>query len=228
MNTPNKPQRLFHLGLITALACSLAAFEWTVVEWGQPAGWEFQAVDLLEEELVPTHVLAKPRPPVQNRILVPVIHPDPSPSVSDPAPRKDPLLGKIQEIDFDSFWEEEPDPIETVFIAEHMPHFEDCSNLLDRASERTCTESRLIGLIQSCAKFPPLLKEARIGGVVFVQFNVDEFGRVTDSTVLKGSHPQLDQAALDALSCIPPMVPGSQQGQPVRVTYTIPVRFTIR
>lgn len=226
MIQPKTPPRFFQLGLISALACSLAAFEWTVVEWGNPAGWNFQAMDLLQEELVPTHAVAKPTPPVQIPLLAPIVHPDPT--HPDPVPSKDPLLGKIQVIDFDSFWEEEPDLIETVLIAEHMPHFESCSNILDRSSEKACTESQLIGLIQTCAKFPPVLRESKIGGVVFVQFNVDEFGAITDPKILKGSHPQLNQAALDALSCIPNMVPGSQQGRPVRVTYTIPVRFTIR
>ena len=62
----------------------------------------------------------------------------------------------------------------------------------------------------------------------FASNRVNEFGEVTDESVLKSAHPDLDESALAALECIPQMVPGSQQGKPVRVTYTIPVRFTIR
>ena len=75
---------------------------------------------------------------------------------------------------------------------------------------------------------PPSLREAGIGGVVYLQFNINEFGTIQDETVLKSAHPKLDKAALEALQCIPRMEPRTQQGRPVRVTYTIPVRFTIR
>ncbi|MDE0979524.1 MAG: hypothetical protein OSA78_05980 [Flavobacteriales bacterium] len=37
----SKIPRLFPLGLIAALSITLAAFEWTALEWGQPAGWSF-------------------------------------------------------------------------------------------------------------------------------------------------------------------------------------------
>ena len=39
------------------------------------------------------------------------------------------------------------------------------------------------------------LREAGIGGVVYLQFNVNEFGTIQDETVLKSAHPKLDKAA---------------------------------
>lgn len=86
----------------------------------------------------------------------------------------------------------------------------------------------MIRLIQSCAVFPRRLVDAGFGGVVFIQFNVNEFGDVSSPVILKSVHPDLDQSALQALKCLPEMIAGIQQGKPVRVTYTIPVRFTIR
>ena len=64
--------------------------------------------------------------------------------------------------------------------------------------------------------------------MVYLKFNVNEFGTILDEIALKSAHPKLDKAALEALQCIPRMEPRTQQGRPVRVTYTIPVRFTIR
>jgi TonB family protein len=43
---------------------------------------------------------------------------------------------------------------------------------------------------------PPSLREAGIGGVVYLQFNINEFGTIQDETVLKSAHPKLDKAAL--------------------------------
>ncbi|MFZ9054805.1 MAG: energy transducer TonB [Flavobacteriales bacterium] len=224
-------RRRFELGLLASLAFILAAFEWTVVETGTTAFHADYGGLLLEPELVPAHTVSKPAPPQRPLNIVPIITPDPPKPDPNPVniPAKDPLLGKLHTFNFDEFGSGDGDEeIETVLVAEHMPHFRECTNVLDRDAERSCTEQSLISLIQSCAKFPPMLRESGIGGVVFVQFNVDEFGKIRDAQVLKEAHPKLNRAALQALDCIPQMEPGTQQGRPVRVTYTIPVRFTIR
>ncbi len=224
-------RRNFELGLIASMALVLAAFEWTAVEYGTSNSWEYNPYQSLEAELVPVHLPSRPAPPARPLNIAPQIHPDPTPPEPQPEPISDadPLLGKLQSFDFGDFGDGEAwVDIETVMIAEHMPHFDVCTNVIDRAAERTCTEQQLISLIQSCAKFPPMLRESGIGGVVFLQFNVNEFGHIQDAKILKDAHPKLNQAALDALDCIPPLVPGTQQGKPVRVTYTMPVRFTVR
>ena len=55
MNEPKTP-RLFPLGLIAALSITLASFEWTAMEWSEPAGWSYQATSLLESEMAPVSV----------------------------------------------------------------------------------------------------------------------------------------------------------------------------
>jgi len=224
-------RRRFELGLLASLAFILAAFEWTEVETGKTAFYADYSGLMLEPELVPAHIISKPAPPQRPLNIDPIITPEsPKPDPSPVSfPEKDPLLGKLHAFDIDEFGSGDgEEEIETVLVAEHMPHFRDCTDVLDRDAERNCTEQSMISMIQSCAKFPPMLREAGIGGVVFVQFNVDEFGGIRDAQVLKEAHPKLNRAALQALDCIPQMEPGTQQGRPVRVTYTIPVRFTVR
>lgn len=227
---PSKaPKGLFQLGLIVSFSLVLVAFEWTQTEWDEPAGWAYSNNNLLEAEMVPVQLPAKPTPPVRAIGIAPEINPEPLPK---PAPQPitdphfDPLEGQLFELGFvDEGGEEE---IETLLIAEHMPHFNGCENVLDRSLERACTEAEMIAIIQRCAQFPKNLRSRAISGVVYLQFNIDEYGEVSRQKVLKGAHPSFNQSALSALDCIPKMIPGTQQGQPVRVTYTIPVRFTIR
>tara|TARA_B110000285_G_C15123045_1_gene618434 strand:- start:997 stop:1695 length:699 start_codon:yes stop_codon:yes gene_type:complete len=232
MNEPKTP-RLFPLGLIAALAITLASFEWTVMEWGEPAGWSYQSQSLLDVEIAPVSVPSKPVPPPR-----PFVHPfivdepiEPTISLPAPNPDLDPLLGRLHDFsDYGDHNGNETDDwdIETVMIAEHMPRFNSCTNVLDSQQERMCTESEMIRIIQSCAKFPRRLVDAGAGGVVFIQFNVNEYGDIEEASILKSAHPALDKSALDALDCVPQMIAGTQQGKPVRVTYTIPVRFTVR
>lgn len=223
------PPRAHHLGLVAALSLALAALEWTSFDWNHATALSYHGAHFLEMELPPASVPKKPVPPNRRTLIAPIIVPDPPKPEPSPFRNPDPLKGKIQPIDYTDEWGEGGvDAIETVFIAEHMPRFESCTNVIDQNAERMCTESQIIRILQGCAKFPPQLINAGIGGVVYLQFIVDERGHAGEPTILKSAHPALDRAALHALDCIPPLIPGTQQGKAVRVLYTIPIRFTIR
>lgn len=75
-------------------------------------------------------------------------------------------------------------------------------------------------------QYPEIAREAGIEGRVFVQFIVDENGKVVEPTVTRGVHEALDQAALAAvreLEC----KPGEQRGEPVKVKMALPVTFQL-
>lgn len=178
-------------------------------------------------EIVPILVTTKPVPPPRPFINPRVVTQLMEPAIPMPELNPSIVLGELNDFSFygDGDGVEE---IETVLFAEYMPRFASYTNILNQDLERFCTESEMIRLIQSCAVFPRRLVDAGFGGVVFIQFNVNEFGDVSSPAILKSVHPDLDQSALQALKCLPEMIAGIQQGKPVRVTYTIPVRFTIR
>jgi protein TonB len=62
---------------------------------------------------------------------------------------------------------------------------------------------------------------------VFVQFVVDEQGRVQNPQVTRGVHKLLDQAALEAVRQMT-FRPGKQRGKPVKVQMSLPVTFRLR
>ena len=65
----------------------------------------------------------------------------------------------------------------------------------------------------------------KIQGKVFVQFIVDKDGSVTNAKVVRGVNPDLDLEALRVVQSIPNFKPGKIKGEPVRVSYTIPINF---
>ncbi len=99
---PSKaPKGLFQLGLIVSFSLVLVAFEWTVTEWNEPAGWTYSNSNLLEAELVPVHLPAKPKPPIRAIGIAPEINPEPLPKPAPhpiPDPNFDPLEGQLFEI----------------------------------------------------------------------------------------------------------------------------------
>ena len=63
-------------------------------------------------------------------------------------------------------------------------------------------------------------------GVVAVQFVVNKNGSLSNFKVLNSKSPELAQEALRVCKMLPKFNPGrDEQGNPVNVKYTVPVRF---
>ncbi len=76
--------------------------------------------------------------------------------------------------------------------------------------------------------YPAAAAEEGASGKVQVQFVVSKTGKVTNVTVVRGKHPALDKEAIRVVSAMPNWTPGRQNGQPVNVTYILPVNFTLK
>ncbi|MBO5053679.1 MAG: energy transducer TonB [Muribaculaceae bacterium] len=76
--------------------------------------------------------------------------------------------------------------------------------------------------------YPAAASEEGISGKVTVQFIVEKDGRVSHVHVVRGKHPALDAEALRVVKKMPKWTPGRNNGQPVRVTYNLPVTFRLQ
>lgn len=81
--------------------------------------------------------------------------------------------------------------------------------------------------IQSNIKYPKEAQEQGIFGKVFVQFNIDEKGKLIDIKIVRGVDPLLDNEVIKALKSSPDWTPGKQRGRPVTVSFTMPVYFML-
>ena len=63
------------------------------------------------------------------------------------------------------------------------------------------------------------------GSTVVVQFTIDEKGEVNDAKIKKSVQPQIDKAAIKIINEMPNWNPAKQDGNPVKVTRTIPLKF---
>ena len=89
-------------------------------------------------------------------------------------------------------------------------------------------EPELIGGLeglQARVVYPENARRQGIEGTAYVQFVVDERGRVVTPRVVRG-HPELGQAAVKALAASR-FRPGRHEGRAVKVRYTLPVRFVL-
>ena len=76
-------------------------------------------------------------------------------------------------------------------------------------------------------KYPAEAIEKEIQGRVILQIIVEKDGTMTNAVVAKGVHPLLDNEALRVINQSPKWEPGKQNGEAVRVKYTLPVLFKL-
>lgn len=119
------------------------------------------------------------------------------------------------EIEFIEAVEEEVVEEEIFTIVEDMPSFPG-------------GEAKLFEYLGKNIKYPQIAKEAGISGIVYVNFVVDTKGDITDVKVLRGIGGGCDEEALRVVKNMPKWSPGKQRGKPVKVSYNLPIRFSLK
>ena len=76
-------------------------------------------------------------------------------------------------------------------------------------------------------RFPAEAQDAGKSGRVVVSFVIEKDGHLSDITVSTGAGYGMDEEALRVLKLAKPWKPGFQNGNPVRVRYTIPMNFQL-
>lgn len=85
----------------------------------------------------------------------------------------------------------------------------------------------LMKWLQDNMKYPKEAQDAKQQGRVIVSFVVEKDGSITNVRVVKSVTPALDEEAIRVVKAMPKWNPGMQNGEPVRVNYTVPISFLL-
>lgn len=107
---------------------------------------------------------------------------------------------------------ETPPPPKIFTYVEQMPAFD--GNLQEYLSKNL--------------RYPEAARTNGVEGRVTVQFVVSEDGSISDVKVVRGVGSGLDEEAKRVVQSMPKWRPGKQNGNPVKVQYTLPVKFTLQ
>jgi len=88
-------------------------------------------------------------------------------------------------------------------------------------------DAELMKFIKENLKCPKSMSDNCIEGQVIVRFVVSEDGSVKDVQVLRSLDTDCDKEAVRLVESMPKWIPGKQNGKPVDVYYTLPVRFKL-
>jgi protein TonB len=100
-------------------------------------------------------------------------------------------------------------------VVEKMPEFEG-------------GEDKLREFLSKNIKYPAMARENGISGTVYITFVVEGDGNITDVKSLRGLGGGLTEEAVRVVKMMPNWTAGKQNGKPVRVQFTLPVKFTLR
>ncbi len=76
--------------------------------------------------------------------------------------------------------------------------------------------------------YPESAKEKGIEGRVLINFIVDTDGSIKSVNVIRGIYEDCDNEAVRVVSSMPKWKPGKQKGVPVKVSYNLPIKFTLQ
>jgi TonB family protein len=87
--------------------------------------------------------------------------------------------------------------------------------------------ARLGSFIKENLQYPQEAIDAGIEGSVFLTFDIEEDGSVTNAKVKRGLGYGIDEEALRIVNSMPKWKPGKQGGEPAKFTYTLPIKFSL-
>lgn len=111
---------------------------------------------------------------------------------------------------------------------EQMPRFPGCEQLkLGREELQKCADKKLLEFIYRTIQYPNKAREQNIQGIALIQFTVNKEGIIEELNVLNGLSKEIKEEVLKLVKKMPKWQPGMQDGQPVRVRYTMPITFKL-
>ncbi|GMU88745.1 MAG: cell envelope biogenesis protein TonB [Chlorobiota bacterium] len=89
-------------------------------------------------------------------------------------------------------------------------------------------DGALYGFLAQNIQYPEIAKRAGVEGQVIVTFTVSKTGQISAPRVARGIGGGCDEEALRVVMMMPRWNPGKQNGQPVNVQVTVPIRFQLQ
>jgi TonB family protein len=103
----------------------------------------------------------------------------------------------------------------------------DVFDVVEKMPEFPGGVQELLGFLSKTIKYPAEAEKAGTQGRVIATFVVRKDGSISDARVVKSVDPLLDAEALRVINAMPAWIPGTQNGKPVNVKYTVPISFRL-
>lgn len=113
-----------------------------------------------------------------------------------------------------------------------MPRFPSCENLATKEEKKAYSNEKLMEFIYKNLKYPEVVKDLCIEGIVVVNFVVEKDGSVSSPQIVRSVHPALDEEALRVIMLMQELnikwtTTTRSRSRLQRVLFNLPVRFKL-
>jgi len=216
----SKKGLFFELGLIISLLIVFFVFQVKRPNKVRDLDFNRNELQLVQEEMIQTTQPKPPPPPAQ-------------------APKQQITLLTVvdDKVEVEADLQIQAEVDQTTVIPEYVPIErppeeeaiveQEIFRIVEEQPEFPGGDVARINYFASETKYPQLAKENGIQGIVYVSFVVEPDGSVSNVTILRGIGGGCDEEAMRVVKQMPAWKPGKQRNRPVRVSFTLPVRFTL-
>ena len=89
-------------------------------------------------------------------------------------------------------------------------------------------DAELMRYLKENIKYPEEAKQIGITGKVMIQFVVEKDGSISNIKIIHPIGAGCDEEAVRVVESMPKWIPGKMGGKPVRVQFSLPVKFTLK
>lgn len=89
-------------------------------------------------------------------------------------------------------------------------------------------DEALRNFVTNNVNYPEEASKQKLHGRVYVCFVIDKDGSVVNVRVARSLNPLLDAEAIRVVKAMPKWTPGKHKGQHVKVSYTLPINFSLK
>ncbi|NQU34997.1 MAG: energy transducer TonB [Bacteroidetes bacterium] len=205
----------FQIGMIAALLCVLYAFEYKSYDKYEVPKHERP---IIEEPTIMVINTKHPPPPPPPKIEPHIIKVDFTNKVEEKGIEIDVAANqntKVEPIEKPFVFKQEVIEVAPpVYIAEEQPTFPG-------------GYSAMLKFLTDNVVYPELAKQINTTGTVYLQFVVEKDGSITDIKLLREIGSGCDEEAIRLIQLMPKWNCGKQNGRPVRVMMSIPIKFSL-
>jgi protein TonB len=215
----NKRGLFFEIGLAVALLSIFLVFQIKRPLRTTTLDFDYGELNIIQEEMIQTHQPTTPPPPKQPRQQITLL------TVVDNTEEVETEIHIQAEIDqkteIPEYIPVERPPEEEAIIEPEI------FLIVEEQPEFPGGEAARRAYFAENIHYPQEAREMGLQGTVYVGFVVEPDGSVSQVKVLRGIGGGCDEEAIRVVKNMPPWKPGKQRNIPVRVRFTIPVRFTL-
>ena len=202
------------IGFILVLAMVFFAFEYKSYDSVEYNYMSSETSDLIEEHSpITLQKVKRPPPPIQ------------APTIN----LVDSKVDVINIIDIPDFFDDETPSGEYIYepMVEDIP--DDTPFItVEQMPEFKGGLKEMYKFIGNIIEYPRMAIETSVSGRVFLTFVVERDGSTTDVQLVRGIGFGCDEEAIRVINAMPRWNPGKQRGNPVRVQFQMPIKFTLQ